>query len=406
MATTGVTHSLEQAPQKPRLASSGHLSNIGSSAAERSDRARLEAPSLSKGKIIRIPETYHVYFHNLVLLVIQCLKALPATSTPRDNCRLLLPYKGPRDFKPLDSTETFKLDQALFIRQWEDDIGDGVSEFCITDMLAVMEAKQAESDLVVNRASGMASHNRMFAWGLTVRESLLQVHLFGLDCILSSGNLNIRAPVGYKKFIKWLVSMCLGEDVRRGFMSSMRLVDDTVNGRDKCCEISVPAADNDGTAKSQVFCSRGPTVHFWLVYAGLSGIASACLANIFSGGTPDMFIKLAWQFADRGPGPCRKSEMEHLKVISDKYASANWPDVRVPKPVAGAMATFLGKRSKLVELTTDAIYGADIVEKFGIVDALSGSADADGSQRNTSPQKLLQADLYKRFGCSSVDSQF
>ncbi|KAJ2745886.1 hypothetical protein GGI20_001832 [Coemansia sp. BCRC 34301] len=251
-----------------------------------------EAPEPTK------EDVSYMYFHNLVLFVIQCLKALPATSTPRDSCRLLLPYKGPRDFKPLDSTETFKLDQALFIRQWEYDIGDGISESCITDMLAVMEAKQAESDLVVNRASGMASagsggrlsrkasstdtlasyssvglckrpileeaqeqlvryncqlyehqHNRMFTWGLTVCESLLQVYLFGPDCILSSGSLNMRAPVG-RKFIEWLANMCLGEDVRRGFMSSMRLVDDTANGCGEYWEILVPAADNDGTAKS------------------------------------------------------------------------------------------------------------------------------------------------------------
>ncbi|KAJ2745887.1 hypothetical protein GGI20_001833 [Coemansia sp. BCRC 34301] len=119
-----------------------------------------------------------------------------------------------------------------------------------------------------------------------------------------------------------------------------------------------------------------------------------------------MSIKFAWQFADRGPGPCRKSEMEHLKVISDKYASADWPDVRAPKLVADATATFLDESGEPAELTTDAIYGAKIIEQFGIVDALPGTADADGSQRNARPQKLPQADLYKRFGCSPVDSRF
>ncbi|KAJ2737896.1 hypothetical protein GGI20_006363, partial [Coemansia sp. BCRC 34301] len=118
-----------------------------------------------------------------------------------------------------------------------------------------------------------------------------------------------------------------------------------------------------------------------------------------------MSIKFAWQFADRGSGPCCKSEIEHLKVISDKYASVDWLDVRVPKLVAGATAMLLDESGEPVELTTDAIYGADIIEQFGIVDDMPGSADTDGSQRDVRSQPPPRLNIYKRFDGSSVDSR-
>ncbi|KAJ1649201.1 hypothetical protein GGF38_006193, partial [Coemansia sp. RSA 25] len=97
-------------------------------------------------------------FKDLVLFVMRCLKALPAANAPRNHYRLLLPYTGPNDFKPRDSNEPFFLDQALFIRRWDDQRGDeidkGVSEPYYVDMLAAVEAKKSESKSAIAKASG------------------------------------------------------------------------------------------------------------------------------------------------------------------------------------------------------------------------------------------------------------
>ncbi|KAJ2452574.1 hypothetical protein GGF42_003999 [Coemansia sp. RSA 2424] len=91
----------------------------------------------------------------------RCLKALPATNPPRNYYRLLLPYTGPGDFKPRDSNEPFLLDQALFIRRWDDqrgnEIDEGVSELYYLDMLAAVEAKKSESKSATQKASGGAN---------------------------------------------------------------------------------------------------------------------------------------------------------------------------------------------------------------------------------------------------------
>ncbi|KAJ2505060.1 hypothetical protein IWW47_002225 [Coemansia sp. RSA 2052] len=88
----------------------------------------------------------------------RCLKALPAANPPRNYYRPLLPYTGPGDFKPRDSNEPFLLDQALFVRWWDDqrgnEIDEGVSEPYYLDMLATLEAKKSESKSAIEKASG------------------------------------------------------------------------------------------------------------------------------------------------------------------------------------------------------------------------------------------------------------
>ncbi|KAJ2811883.1 hypothetical protein H4S07_001774, partial [Coemansia furcata] len=89
-------------------------------------------------------------------------------------------------------------------------------------------------------------HNRLFAWGVSSCGSLVRVYLFGPDCALSTNDLDMKTPTGRKQFIGWLVNMCLGEGVRRGFILSMQYVDATAAEKDGYWELSVPTLDRNG----------------------------------------------------------------------------------------------------------------------------------------------------------------
>ncbi|KAJ2062780.1 hypothetical protein GGI17_002168 [Coemansia sp. S146] len=97
------------------------------------------------------------YFQKLVLFVMQCLKTLPLVTSPRDHYRLLLPYTGPRDFTPKDSLEDFRMDQSLSIRNWGDDIGNGIDEPKCVDILTVVEIKVDDSPKASSKTSSRTS---------------------------------------------------------------------------------------------------------------------------------------------------------------------------------------------------------------------------------------------------------
>ncbi|KAJ2817330.1 hypothetical protein GGI24_005432, partial [Coemansia furcata] len=113
----------------------------------------------------------------LVLFVMECLKALPLASSPLDHYQLLSPYKGPGDFTPKDSLENFKLDQALFIRKWSDEIGDGVDKPRYADMLAVVEIKVDDSPKPSTRAdSKSGSMTSLSASGVRLKSNIGVAH--------------------------------------------------------------------------------------------------------------------------------------------------------------------------------------------------------------------------------------
>ncbi|KAJ2552045.1 hypothetical protein GGH95_005832, partial [Coemansia sp. RSA 1836] len=259
---------------------------------------------------------------------------------------------------------------------------------------------KAQEQLVrYNRQLYEHQHNRIFTWGLSVCGTLLQVHHFGPDCILSSGDLDMRMPGDRSKFIEWLVNLCLGEDVRRGFLPSMQLVDSTAHGLGKRWEISIPSVDSAGATEDKVLHAREPTVVAGSTFGRHTrGFpASTTMANILPHGEPDMFVKVAWQYADRGPEPRRKSEIDHLRAINDKHASGDWPDVRIPKLVAAEMAKISNGSKEMVDLTTDVIYGEHIVAKHGVIDRLPNTADADDNQRATRSRQPPPFNPFKRF---------
>ncbi|KAJ2817359.1 hypothetical protein FBU31_006257 [Coemansia sp. 'formosensis'] len=139
-------------------------------------------------------------------------------------------------------------------------------------------------------------HNRLFTWGVSSCGSLVRVYLFGPDCALSTDDLDMKTPTGRKQFIGWLVNMSLGEDVRRGFIPSMRYVDDTAaDSNDGYWELSAPTLDSNGaeTYTTTVYYSKQPSVVAGSVFGRHTREypASATLDNI---DRPDVFVKVAW----------------------------------------------------------------------------------------------------------------
>ncbi|KAJ2478714.1 hypothetical protein EV174_004228, partial [Coemansia sp. RSA 2320] len=282
----------------------------------------------------------YAQFRDLVLFAMECLQALVPEPSTADHYRLLLPCSKSGDFKPLDSPDDCRVDQALFLREWGSKIGDGVNEPRYADMLAVVEAKVAGSVRSASRtasASNMANqssasehclpklamaqeqtvrysrniyeiqHSRMFLWGLALCGPCIRIYLFGPDCVLSSEDLDVTLPSGRKQFVEWLVNMCLCEDHRRGFIPSMAFK--TPDGDKPYWEISAPAIDNNGneTGKQAVFYSRKPTVKAGSTLGRHTrGFpASTELANIDS---PHLFVKVAWQHVEREPEQQQWSE--------------------------------------------------------------------------------------------------
>ncbi|KAJ2863838.1 hypothetical protein GGH94_003337 [Coemansia aciculifera] len=357
------------------------------------------------------------YFRKLVLFVMEGLKALPLATSPRDRYRLLLPYTGSRDFTPKDSLENFRMDQALFIRNWGDDIGNGIDEPKYVDMLAVVEIKvddspkassktssrtSSKSNLASLNASGVCpksnigvvhgqlirytrqiyehQHNRLLVWGVSSCGSLVRVYLFGPDCALSTDDLDMRTSAGRKQFIGWLINMCLCEDVRCGLIPSMRYVDGTAAGKGMYWELSVPKLDSNGaeTDETTVYYSKKPSVAAGSTFGRHTrGFpASATLDDIDN---PDVFVKVAWQYADRGPGPIRKAEIQHLMDIRDKYASARPNGVEIPRILAGGTVATMDRDGKRVYLTSDTAYENDIATRYRMIDDVPMAADKGNS---------------------------
>ncbi|KAJ2462787.1 hypothetical protein GGI02_005387, partial [Coemansia sp. RSA 2322] len=114
---------------------------------------------LDKEKTMKKPEKPpYAQFRDLVLFIVECLQALVPKPLAADHYRLLPPCSKSGDFKPLDSPDDCRVDQALFLREWGSEIGDGVNEPFHADMLAVVEAKVADS---VRSASRTASASNM-----------------------------------------------------------------------------------------------------------------------------------------------------------------------------------------------------------------------------------------------------
>ncbi|KAJ2475956.1 hypothetical protein IWW47_006409, partial [Coemansia sp. RSA 2052] len=188
----------------------------------------------------------------------------------------------------------------------------------------------------------------------------------------------------------------------------MQLMDSTAHGLGKRWEISIPSVDSAGATEDKVLHAREPTVVAGSTFGRHTrGFpASTTMANILPHGEPDMFVKVAWQYADRGPEPRRKSEIDHLRAINDKHASGDWPDVRIPKLVAAETAKISNGSKEMVDLTTDVIYGEHIVAKHGVIDRLPNTADADDNQRATRSRQPPPFNPFKRFDDSTPDIGF
>ncbi|KAJ2907558.1 hypothetical protein GGI21_003768, partial [Coemansia aciculifera] len=279
---------------------------------------------------------------------------------------------------------------------------------------------KAQGQLVLyNRQVYEHQHGRLFTWGMTVCGSLVRAYHFGPDIILDSGDLDVTESAGRRMLVEWLVRLSLAEDFCRGFNPCVMYVSDasqrapatepkstddkedddqgyaegeytedqssedaededseytdgesskranaTVQG---CWDIKVPRLDGNGAAihGSAVYFSRGPNFkagsNFGRHTRGFP--VSTELANIDK---PDLFVKTAWQFANRTESPVdgSRSEFANLRRITTEFAKGARPAVRVPLLLNGGVATIDINRQPM-QLTTDAIYTADILERHG-----------------------------------------
>ncbi|KAJ2811398.1 hypothetical protein H4S07_002092 [Coemansia furcata] len=248
-------------------------------------------------------------------------------------------------------------------------------------------------------------HNRLFAWGVSSCGSLVRVYLFGPDCALSTNDLDMKTSTGRKQFIGWLVNMCLGEDVRRGFIPSMRYVDDTAaDGNDGYWELSVPTLDSNGvgTDTTTVYYSKQPSIVAGSVFGRHTrGFpASATLDNIEK---PDVFVKVAWQYADRESGPTRKTDIEHLVDIREKYASTAPNGINIPHILAGETVTTVDRDGKRAHLMSDTVFEKDIATRYAVVGDTPKSADNGNSSNRFSSQPPPTFDLGSGTPVRSID---
>ncbi|KAJ2746828.1 hypothetical protein GGI20_001059 [Coemansia sp. BCRC 34301] len=275
--------------------------------------------------------------------------------------------------------------------------------------------------VLYNRQIYEHQHNHTFTWGLTACGPLVRVYHFGPDIILDSDDLDVRTPAGRKDFVQWLVLLSLAEDFCRGFNPCMayvgtsderrrdthgtdgkedqgyvegdcaedessgcaeredsEYVDTSASGprstgakqpeeQGRWWEITIPAIDGSGatTGKAAVYCSRRSSFaagsNFGRHTRGFP--VSTSQAGIK---TPDLFVKAAWQFAERagslGNGGC--SEFLNLSLIKQAFAHDTPATVHVPHLLAGGVATAVVS-GKLVRLTTDDIYTEGIRNRHG-----------------------------------------
>ncbi|KAJ2907879.1 hypothetical protein GGI21_003446, partial [Coemansia aciculifera] len=380
----------------------------------------------------------YTYFKGFVLFVMNSLVVVTAAGAPLEHYCLLLPSKGSNDFKPWGSNEQFLLDQALFIQQWngnlDAEMNEGTSDRRYDKMLCVMEAKKSEPKSATKRTSGNTSggssgggsssaqpnkrqkladhrpilvdaqsqlvrysrqmykhqHNRVFSWGLTVCGSLLQVHLLGPDCILSSGDLDMTEADDRRKFIRWLVDMCLAEDVRRGFAPSLQFESTPFDH----WETTAMILNGEGVLENTTVYLKAPTCVAGSTFGRHTrGFpASTRIENIGPGGNPDMFFKLAFQYVDRDVKLRHKTEIDHLRAINAKYKSGGRPGVRVPELVDGTTAKAMNVSGAMVDFTTDFIYGEPIARRYRASDQLPSE--------NAEPRKQPQSRIaYRELNC-------
>ncbi|KAJ2350033.1 hypothetical protein GGH91_000425 [Coemansia sp. RSA 2671] len=353
----------------------------------------------------------------------ECLKTLHPASDAPQHYRLLLPNSTGGDSKGKDSTQEFKVDQVLVLRPWSDEIGQGVARWHYTDILAVMEAKVPDSAAAISKATSPPrtilssfadstpppvlkkaqgqmlcysrqiyerQHNRLLLWGLTCCGSLVRVYNSGPDCALSSADLDMRDAGGRRQFIEWLVNMSLGEGEQRGFNSAVQLVDSSDHG--KYWKIDVPASDDEGYQSDPThfssYYSRGPTVVAGSSF-GRNTRGFPASRDVSYVDKPDVFVKTAWQHAERGTNPTRPSELDCLRLIAKKFG-AGQEGINVPLLVAGGVMAKRLEDGAHMLLTTDAFYSDAILKRHGVVeDFQTGSRSVEDDEPNPLAEQRL-----------------
>ncbi|KAJ1924048.1 hypothetical protein GGI09_004786 [Coemansia sp. S100] len=345
----------------------------------------------------------HSQFRDFVLYVMSILKGLRSEWFNNSQCRLLLPYSGSGRFRPKDSAARYELNQALLLRPWGIEIGNGVDDPLYTDMLAIVQIMSADtqssSDSDSNDEESYSplktaqmrlvqsnpclydnQHNRMFTWGLTVCESLVRIYHFGPDCILSSEDMDMTTAVGRYRFIDWLAALSLGDEDRRGFMPSLTFVGEPSPGY---WVLRTPKLDDNGneTGEDAVFYSRQPSVKAFGNF-GCHTRGFPVSASLETVDTPDLFVKVGWSKPiERVAGSTdtpQNPELEYLKRIKKEYEKSGDASIHVPLLVAGGVMTTRANGAP-VQMTTDPIYGTKIIERLGVIDD-DAQAAAGGSK--------------------------
>ncbi|KAJ2259345.1 hypothetical protein GGI01_003716 [Coemansia sp. RSA 376] len=161
----------------------------------------------------------------------------------------------------------------------------------------------------------------------------------------------------------------MGEDEQRGFNPAVQFVNSKVHG--KYWKIDVPVLTDEGYDSGcddavTSYYSRGPTVVAGSSF-GRNTRGFPATRDVDRIDKPNVFVKTAWQHAERGPNSTRLSELDCLKLIKKEFGNGK-DGIHVPILVAGGVMAKRRSDGSLVPLTTDAFYVGDILKRHRIVE--------------------------------------
>ncbi|KAJ2595421.1 hypothetical protein GGF39_003828, partial [Coemansia sp. RSA 1721] len=153
---------------------------------------------------------------------------------------------GKADTSPKDSDNYLRIDLGLFVKdmwkrpEFEDSrvknnngADSGITDPRYADIFAVVEAKISKRDqiqaynqlLLYTYNIYWRQHDRRFAWGLTVCDTIVRACVFGNDGFLSSEDMDLAKADGRSEFVKLLVNMTYCGREQLGFDPTIRYND-------------------------------------------------------------------------------------------------------------------------------------------------------------------------------------
>ncbi|KAJ2550956.1 hypothetical protein EV175_003868 [Coemansia sp. RSA 1933] len=273
-------------------------------------------------------------------------KAMASASTSSAKPkRVLIPCNV--DKKPSDSDEDIRVDVAFVAR---DNTGSMErlerAGFCNTLILTEIKAHvKLQNDAYdqlfqYTRQLYATQHNRRFAWGLTLCDTVAHVVLFTNDHAIASANMDFRTEVGRKEFVQMMVNFSFCNLERLGYDDSIRWVESA-----KCWEIDCPAFSDETGASATInkYYSKGPSKLVADRLFGRHTRGFLASSDPRSADSPDTFIKDAWTYS-KGTAGDPRDEVAMLRDIDSALSKEEYADLLHVKFQSGGIVK-LGQKN-------------------------------------------------------------